>query len=578
MKPFDLKTAPLKGITLIEAGAGTGKTYTLAGIFLRLIVEHGLGIDRILVVTYTKAATEELKTRIRNRLLDAKAAFSDLPAADEFLDHLACQFVDKNLALQRIEDALTDFDRAAIYTIHGFCQRLLQHFAFETGHMFHSELVQDQQALVLEVADDFWRRHISTAPYELSHYALATLKSPEQLAALLINYCRYPYVTVLPPPIKPPLKAVAPWRQAADRLSQLWSQEKEKILNLLLDPGLNARFFGKCEPDPQQPGFSQRRIRLTALAEDMDLWNGKYPLFEKAERFSTAFLEKATKKNHVTPQNPFFDVCQTAVTIHARMVDQLAAYIRYLKIRLQAETRQRLDRKKVRQNILFFDDLLLHVHDALKGRRGQELVRAVRRQYKAALVDEFQDTDPLQYDIFQRLFDSASDLLVMIGDPKQAIYSFRGADIFSYLKAAESAQTNSTLTRNWRSTPTLVRAVNTIFESRGRPFGFEKIKFNHATAAHPEPSEGDWPLKLWCLTRSKDDSSEKPINQETAVSAIAVAVAEEIVRLTAEPALGIAPSQIAVLTRTHRQLRWFPRFCTAPEVYSTPWKQRRYSE
>ncbi len=553
MKAFDLRTVRLEGTTLIEAGAGTGKTYTLTGIFLRLIVEHGLGIDRILVVTYTKAATEELKTRIRDSLLTAKAVFNGRSTTDEFLRHLVSQCGNRPSALQRVEDALTDFDRAAIFTIHGFCQRLLQHFAFETGHIFHSELVQDQETLIQEVADDFWRRHIARAPYELVHYALETLKGPEQLAMVLLNYCRFPYVTMLPPAVKPPLRAVAPWRRAAERMMQLWPFERDRVLNLLLDPGLNARFFGKCEPDGNRTGPSQRRQRLEALAGEMDLWNGKYPLFEKAERFGSAFLARATKKNCITPCNPFFDACQNAVSRQVRMVDQLADYLRYLKIRLQGEIRRQLERKKARRNILFFDDLLLHVHDALNDRQGHELIRAVRRQYKAALVDEFQDTDPLQYDIFKRLFSRDSDLLFMIGDPKQAIYSFRGADVFSYLKAAASAQTDYTLTKNWRSTPTLVRAVNTIFGNRALPFGFKTIRFNPGTAAQAESAQKQWPLKLWYLTRHQNDSADKPISQQAATTAIAAAVAEEIVRLTSDPAFDVCPSRIAVLTRTHKQ-------------------------
>ncbi len=552
MKPFDLNTAPLTGVTLIEAGAGTGKTYTLAGIFLRLIVERGLGIDQILVVTYTKAATEELKTRIRQRLLTAKAAFGGKTVQDDFLAHMVSQIRESAPALQRIKDALTDFDRAAIFTIHGFCQRLLQHFAFETGQLFQSELVQEQQPLIQEAADDFWRRYISSAPYELAHYALENLKGPEQMAAVL-DFCRYPDLTVVPPPVKPPLSAIAPWRRAADRLGQMWALEKEKILNLLLDPGLNARYYGKCEPDPQMPDLTQRRIRLMQLAGSMDFWNGKYPICSDAERFTSSFLKKATKKNHHPPRHPFFDLCQEAVQTHGCMVRQLADYLRYLKIRLHGQARPRLDEKKIRKSILFFDDLLLHVYDALAGAQGQQLVGAVSAQYKAALVDEFQDTDPIQYKIFQHLFGKAADLLVMIGDPKQAIYSFRGADIFSYLRAAESARTNTTLTKNWRSTPTLVQAVNTIFESHAQPFGFEKIKYNRAIAANAEPLNGNGPLTIWFLPGKGEDGSNKPISQEAAVSAIAEAVSEEIVRLICDPAAHTAPGQIAVLARTHKQ-------------------------
>ncbi|WP_054031156.1 UvrD-helicase domain-containing protein [Desulfatitalea tepidiphila] len=127
MKSFELMQSPLAGVQLIEAGAGTGKTYNIAALFLRLIVERGLGIHEILVVTYTKAATEELKSRIRHRLVSAKTCLI-YGSLDKLVDAIVERCGDRDIALQRIVDALTDFDRAAIFTIHGFCQRLLNHF------------------------------------------------------------------------------------------------------------------------------------------------------------------------------------------------------------------------------------------------------------------------------------------------------------------------------------------------------------------------------------------------------------------------------------------------------------------
>ncbi|MEJ2158144.1 MAG: UvrD-helicase domain-containing protein, partial [Desulfobacteraceae bacterium] len=190
---------------------------------------------------------------------------------------------------------------------------------------------------------------------------------------------------------------------------------------------------------------------------------------------------------------------------------------------------------------------------ALRGGQGAALVRAVEGQYRAALVDEFQDTDKVQYEIFQRLFDRPPMMLFMIGDPKQAIYSFRGADLFSYLKAAQDADRSATLTRNWRSTPSLVESVNLLFESHPYPFGFEQIQFHPATAARPGASPVPFPLTIWYLTRTNGKAPSKPLNQSDAVGTIAEAVAEEVVRLLITPQERTAPRQIAVLTRTHAQ-------------------------
>ena len=553
MEPFSLHSAPLEGTTLIEAGAGTGKTYTLASLVLRLIVEQGLGIEQILVVTYTKAATEELKTRIRNRLNAAKRSFEGDAAEDDMLAFLAENHPDMQIARQRIADALTNFDRAAIFTIHGFCQRLLQQFAFETGHLFQSELLQDRDHLVQEMVEDFWRRYITSAPYELARYALKKLKGPDQLSRI-IAYCAYPNLKLMPDAVKPALSAIGPWRKEAEDLQNQWIQSGKHIMHLLTDPGLNTRYYGKCELNKKQPPHTYRQLRLLEFSTALDNWNGKYPLDTKRLKYLGAtLLKRYTKKGHQTPEHPFFERCDSTFDAQAEMERQMERYLRFLKLRLLQQARELLDRKKQRQNLLFFDDLLLHVHSALAGEQGNALIRAVGRQYQAALVDEFQDTDLVQYQIFERLFHHGHQMLFMIGDPKQAIYSFRGADLFSYLKAAQHADRSATLTRNWRSTSPLIQAVNTLFEGHPRPFGFDQIRFHPAEAAYQDPLEKSTPMTLWYVTRTESQAPSKPITKEDATAAIAAAVAEEVVRLLNSPKEGITPWQIAVLTRTHVQ-------------------------
>ncbi len=553
MEPFSLHSAPLEGTTLIEAGAGTGKTYTLASLLLRLIVEKGLGIEQILVVTYTKAATEELKTRIRKRLNAAKRAFEGEATEDDILAFLVENHPDIHIARQRIAAALTNFDRAAIFTIHGFCQRLLQQFAFETGHLFQSELLQDRDHLVQEMVADFWRRYISNAPYELARYALKKLKGPTQLSRI-IAYCAYPNLKLMPEAVKPALNAIGMWRKEAEDLQHQWIQSGDHIMHLLIDDSLNARYYGKCELSKEQPPHTDRQLRLHEFSSALDNWNGKYPLDTKQLKYlGASLLNRYTKKGHQTPEHPFFERCDSAFDTQAAMERQMERYLRFLKLRLLQQAMDALDLKKQRQNLLFFDDLLLRVHSALVGERGIALVRAVGRQYQAALVDEFQDTDLVQYDIFKRLFHRHNQTLFMIGDPKQAIYSFRGADLFSYLKAARNADRSATLTRNWRSTSPLIQAVNTLFEGHPRPFGFDQIRFHPAVAAHQDDTEKPPPMTLWYVTRTESQASSKPVTQEDATGAIAAAVAEEVVRLLNSSKEEITPWQIAVLTRTHVQ-------------------------
>ena len=417
------------------------------------------------------------------------------------------------------------------------------------------------------MADDFWRRHISRAPYELARYALDALKGPDQLAKVLIT-CRYPNVRVRPNPDKVPLHAIRPWRESADMLRSLWPESKAALFNLLESPGLYDRSYGKCEPHPHRSGQTYRQVFLQDLFACMERWNGHYPLFEKFDRFSTSYLKSHTKKGQSPPDHAFFALCDLAMAHHQKMEYQLAAYVRYLKVRLLKVAGERLERKKISQNIMFFDDLLLLVHRALHGKRGDFLLNKVRSQYRAALVDEFQDTDPLQYEIFHRLFAHKKNLLALIGDPKQAIYSFRGADLFSYLKAAGQAARKSTLTRNWRSSPALIDAVNAFFDRHARPFGFADIDFHAAVAAgDSDPDAAVSPFTLWYLTRTDDDAQTRPISQEEAVPRIAAAVAQEICTLLSDGAgSAYAPEQIAVLTRTHNQSQVVKNALAAKQV------------
>ncbi len=552
MKEFALNEAPLEGTHLIEAGAGTGKTYTITGIFLRLIAEKGVTVDQILVVTYTKAATEELKNRIRQRLVAAgrtlDKAGPDGVIEDPLLAGMMTEPADqRDVIRQRIRDALVDFDRSAIFTIHGFCQRVLNHFAFETGHLFEAELTQNAQPLIQEAVDDFWRRYISRAPAELAEAALAQLKSPEALA-LLAQRSRQPMVRVIPPAAKPPLTAIAPWRSAAQTVRHEWSHARGEVLGLLAQEGLHGAKYGKYASTTDSP----RGRFVAALAAAMDRWRGAYPLFPKFERFCQNYLVAATRKGYATPRHPFFDACEHALACQTELETQLTDYVRYLKVRLLAQVQQRLAQKKARDNTLFFDDLLLQVHAALHNERRLSLVQAIGQQYQAALVDEFQDTDALQYEIFAALF-SGSALFFMIGDPKQAIYSFRGADLFSYLHARRKARNRYTLTRNWRSTPALLKAFNTLFGSRSQPFGYEQIPYERAVAGRQAPDPPEPPFRLWYLARGEEGDLLRPVSQTAATERIVEAVADEVVRVLQYAKGRFSPEDIAVLTRTHRQ-------------------------
>ena len=277
--------------------------------------------------------------------------------------------------------------------------------------------------------------------------------------------------------------------------------------------------------------------------------------------FSQAKLDASFKKGTQGPRHAFFDVCDRLLEEAHVLAQAVRQWVIAWQARFFRYANQELDRYKKENQVLFYDDLLLKVRDALQRDRSGRLRHLLRARYKAALIDEFQDTDMVQYTIFAHLFDSPDSMMLMIGDPKQAIYSFRGADIFTYLRAARNAGQRFTLTQNWRSTPGMVQAVNTLFGQHPHPFLWPAIQFYPATAAVADraPPGGDdpsTPLTIWFLDNPAVAKGRRALNKKTASACICHAVAREVRRCVAASGPksdGITYQDVAILVRTNRQ-------------------------
>ena len=573
MKPFDLLNAPLEGSNLIEASAGTGKTYNIEGLFMRLVLETGLQADQILVLTFTSAATEELKDRIRNKLVCARDAFAAGSSDDPLIASLVKAYPDQKAAGIRLQETLIDFDQAAIYTIHGFCQRIIHGNAFETHNLFDTELVSSQSALVQEVVDDFWRKAFYTAAPEWISFALKRIKSPDALIRLL-NKVKIPDVKIVPGLSEPAAEALTPFRSAREALKKAWPPSREAVIQAMMDPALKANIYGRTNADADHPELSQRALKVMSLAEAMDFLlhphSTGFPLFDKFEYFTTAKLAQSSKKNCSPPEHDFFNLCDLLFSRSERLLDEFEQSLMLLKTELFEFAASELRKRKKEKNIQHFDDLLLTVSNVLKSAKADNLAAGIRQRYKAALVDEFQDTDSVQFDILTRLFAHKDSLLFMIGDPKQSIYSFRGADIFSYMKAARSTDAKFTLLENWRSDPKLITAVNTLFSGANKPFIFDDISFEPGKPVRQFSGDTAFegpPLILWYLDSAKVSGTDKPVKMPSAIRLIADAVGSEISRLLQKTA-SVEPGKIAVLVRTNDQAQLIKDILTARNVPS----------
>jgi exodeoxyribonuclease V beta subunit len=192
MTAFDLSSCPLAGVNLIEASAGTGKTHALAGLYLRFLIEEGLAARQLLVITYTNAATAELKRRIRQMIVDAEDAFRTGETSSDIMRDLLKKYPDSQDRKRIVRDLgiiLANFDETAIYTIHGFCQRILSDNAFASGELFEVEFIENQRRLEQEFIDDFWRRHFYKNHPVIVQYALAGKMDRNTFCLYCGSYC-----------------------------------------------------------------------------------------------------------------------------------------------------------------------------------------------------------------------------------------------------------------------------------------------------------------------------------------------------------------------------------------------------
>lgn len=499
-------TFPLHGSRLIEASAGTGKTWTIAALYVRLVLGHG-GADGfvrplmpadILVMTFTRAATRELSNRVRERLVEAAAYFrgqSEKP--DGYLDALLDSYpthAERQQAAHRLILAAETMDEAAIFTIDAWCQRMLREHAFDSGSLFDEELVSDEQALFEDASHDYWRQQV----YPLKEQALAPLlecwgdvaalkqsvrdlvkrsemaaeSTGESLAALIARVQRVQ---------RAQLAALKEgWFDRANRMEQWIAQQREAA--------------PKC--------FNGNKMRADSLAgwfEGLRAWAINDflvlpPISDTAwRRLTPAGIEDAFAKGFSTVVPADFEEIE-ALAEGLKAIEPLK---HALYLHAASSVAQRMAELKRRTRQFGFADMLDRLNSALQGENADALRKRITDQYPVAMVDEFQDTAPNQYQIFNLLYrvaDNDPQLgLFLIGDPKQSIYGFRGADIHSYLSArAATLGRHYQLGTNYRSTAALVGAVNRLFlhaEGEGAQVGFARgaFRFRKPDGQNPLP-------------------------------------------------------------------------------------------
>ncbi|MGH8491543.1 MAG: UvrD-helicase domain-containing protein [Moraxellaceae bacterium] len=637
LKALDLYTLPLAGTQLVEASAGTGKTWTIAGLYVRLLLETDATLDRLLVVTFTKAATAELRERLRARLVEVEQALLAGNSDDIFCQWALEAFRDdepvkqngrpgagrdpatfvsdlesesgpesekalgpglrrgdgeengltsrRQAAIAKLTQSLRIFDEAAIHTIHGFCQRVLDDVQLP-ALLDEPDIVPDERDWLPGLTQEAWIRHCRNP-------LLADLLAADSLSPAIVQrdvevLLLKPYLQISSVDHAIDAEQLA-WRREA--LHKHWLQDREAIVRDVSEADALSR---------SKDHYKALDDMLAAL----DFWLTGEGALEKALRRLTPekFAEKKKQKGRM-PQHAFWNELADWFTAADGL---LLAFRRTLV----DDVRAALVAHKQAMGLLSYQDLLGLLAGAVEDER---LAADIRSRYRAALIDEFQDTDPLQFRIFETLFGAGSsssdkdsaradgelvesieaqaDLespsmtegnpggtssgrtekrasgvttdfpLYLVGDPKQAIYSFRGADIFTYLRARQSAEGRYTLGTNRRSTPELVQAVNGVFTRHRNPFLLSDLGFPlvDAVATKENLLPAQAPFQCWLLPAEGD----KPLGKEAARDFSVQATVAEISRLLREARQGavkigekpLRPGDIAVLVPKHRDGR-----------------------
>lgn len=549
-QPLDPLNFPLSGRSLIEASAGTGKTFTIAMLYVRLVLGHDPGNDNaraltppeILVVTFTDAATKELRDRIRARLTEAARCFLEEPLAsskDDLLHALRDEYEPSAWAAcaRRLQLAAEWMDEAAVSTIHAWCNRMLREHAFDSDSLFDQTLETDQSDLLAQVARDYWRTFLAPLDARRAATVATWLAGPRALQASLRNLVD---VAALLPAASAPADVLDARALRLASIKEPWKMWPAAMGELLdrarAAKQFKARSFGKSDCDrwlraltdwahdphtlmPELTNTAWSRLTPTELAAHCEL--GTPPSHEGFE----AMLTLQADLNAL-------EASRTEILTHAA---------RWVSERFASEQSRRAQ--------MGFDDLLARLDAALHGANGARLADVIRQQFPVALIDEFQDTDPVQYRIFDAVYgpnvDDQKHALIMIGDPKQAIYAFRGADIYTYLAARRAPGTRLfTLAKNFRSTASMVDAANHCFaiaetradgegaflfrRARDNPVPFVEVSAQGRDDAFVIDDETPRALTVWCLPPNDDG---KPTSKTAYIQQMAASCATEIVRL-----------------------------------------------
>jgi exodeoxyribonuclease V beta subunit len=556
LSPLDWKRLPLTGRTLIEASAGTGKTFNIGLVYLRLLLEQKLSIEKILVTTFTDAAAQELRERLRQRLVEVEHWLSGSRVAtnandDESLEnYLAKRYAsetDAKAALRLIQIARSDFDRAPIATFHALCQRIQHDFPLESGVGFASGTLLDEKALLRECVEDFWRRRYLIGEIDEREAEAILAAGPEGLQhdlSALLSHDAF----VIPTDGMAEVDVLFGALKSADNVSEL--------RRMAADKGLYA---------------SRKNALSNRLEEIAELLEADSDVLELLADDGGKIFELKGIEDQQAPNIKLIDMPLINLLYRMRLLLKHHDIFARGSVLMKALAfcREEIPKRARQRDAQTFQMLIDNVHSRLcSDRDGPIFAKRLFESFSAALIDEFQDTDRRQFEIFDRIFreddGTTRGSLIMIGDPKQAIFGFRGGDIAAYLRASSEVTRRYSLVVNHRSSSALVTAVNALYAHTDGGFRDARIRYQQVTAAgsaHDKAySVSDSPVSTPLVIHRFRSAVDESANNLGDLETLALQdCSNRIAELLNDPkrtvdGRAIGPGDIAVLLATNNQI------------------------
>ena len=548
MIPLNSINCPiLNSVTLIEASAGTGKTYNIQNLFVRMIMESDFPIESILVVTFTDAATKELKSRIRTILSELNDYFEKRSIKDiERIENLAKNGdIKSEIKHSRIKTALRNFDKSSIFTIHSFCKKMLDENVFTTSSFFNLELKKNNDDTIRKITQNFFRKYL----YKINEIELSILNFNKINISTLtsfINKLNNQSNFVFAQDIK--------GKNYTKEINEIREEIKLNFDQERINEKVSSGVLSKAKDN-----FSKENIIKYFDAIDQFINNKISPdIISSISKFSNKNIDESLLKKKILPEDIFFNIVD-------RFCNIINDYKNDLYLKFYNYFVMEMNQEKQTFGFRNFDDLITLLDKNLKIHKN--LIVDISQNFKTVLIDEFQDTDALQYSIFSQIFINTQKPTFLIGDPKQAIYSFRGGDIYAYKTAKEEVDINNgklyTLPTNYRSSKNMVNAVNELYKTLPE----KKEFFNNFIEFYPVESNKDQnnylhyknapvehTLDIIYSENSKNDNNGNYFSINQTLTEIMNLITDSEYQLMENgKSRSILPSDIAILVNTHNQ-------------------------